>query len=228
MEKQFERTANLIGMENVEKLENKKIMIIGIGGVGGYTAEALARAGVGNFFLIDDDVVDITNINRQIVALNSTIGMPKVDVMKQRILDINPKCNVYTKRIFLSRDNVCELDLKSYDYVIDAIDNITVKIKLAILAQEQNFKLISAMGTGNKLHPELFEIDDIFNTKICPVTRIMRKLLRRNKVNKLKVLYSREVPIKSLSQRVPASISFCPSIGGLRIAQAVILELLEL
>lgn len=228
MDKQFERTANLIGVQNVEKLQSKKIMIIGIGGVGGYTAEALARAGVGGFCLVDCDIVDLSNINRQIIALHSTIGKPKVDVMKQRILDINPNCNVETKNVFLSKDNVCELDFMAYDYVIDAIDNITVKIKLAVLAQEQNFKLISTMGTGNKLHPELFEIDDIFSTQICPVAKVMRKLLRQNNVNKLKVLYSKEIPVKSLSQRVPASISFCPSVGGLRVAEEVILELLEL
>ena len=228
MEEQFSRTANLIGQEKQEQLFDKKIIVIGLGGVGGFVVEALARAGVSNFLLIDGDVVSVSNLNRQIIALNSTIDMPKTEAMKRRVLDINKNAKVETKQIFLTKENVKEIDFVNYDYVVDAIDNITAKIEIACLADSLGFKLISCMGTGNKLHPELFEISDIYKTSVCPVAKIMRKKLKERNVRALKVLYSEEQPKNISGERVPASISFCPSIAGLRIAQEVIFDLLEI
>ena len=187
--------------------------------------EALARAGIQNFILIDNDVVSKSNINRQIIALNSTIGKNKVDVMKERILDINANANVQTLCLFVTPEN---LNLINYnvDYVIDCIDNVTAKIALAVLSQEKGFNLISCMGTGNKLRPELFEIADIYKTSVCPLAKVMRRELRERQIQQLDVLYSKEEPIKQ-SERVPASISFTPSIAGLRIAEFVIKKFIE-
>lgn len=220
MDNQFERTINLIGEQNFKKLTSKRVIVLGIGGVGGFVVEALARSGIENFVLIDSDVVTLSNINRQIIALHSTVGQPKVDVMKSRILDINPNIKVETKNIFLTPDVIKNFDFNC-DYVIDCIDNITAKIALAQESQNKNFNLISCMGTGNKLKPELFEIADIYKTSVCPLAKVMRKKLKQLNINKLTVLYSKEEPIKTNS-RVPASISFCPSIAGLRIAEYVI------
>ena len=221
------RTISLIGEEAFKKINNKTVMILGSGGVGGFVCEALARAGVNNFVLIDNDVVSISNINRQIIALHSTVGLPKVNVMKERILDINPNAVVTTFQLFLTQENISELDY-NVDYVIDCIDNITAKIALACLSEKVGFKLISCMGTGNKLNPELFEIADINKTSVCPVAKVMRKKLKDLGVGRLKVLYSKEEPIKNeCVARVPASISFTPSIAGLRIAEFVIKEFIE-
>ncbi len=220
MENQYERTINLIGEQKFKSLSGKKVIVLGIGGVGGFVVEALARAGVQNFVLVDNDVVNVSNINRQIIAKHSTIGQPKVEVMKNRLLDINPNIKVETKNVFLTQENVKTFDFEC-DYVIDCIDNITAKIAVAVESKNKKFNLISCMGTGNKLSPELFEIDDIFKTSVCPLAKVMRKKLRELNVDKLTVLYSKEEPLKTNS-RVPASISFCPSIAGLRIAEYVI------
>lgn len=225
MKDQFCRTINLIGEQSFNLLQTKKVVVIGIGGVGGYTCEALARCGVGSLVLIDGDVVDKTNINRQIIALNSTIGLPKVEVMKARILDINPSVNVQAEQLFLTPDIIEKLKFDA-DYVIDCIDNITAKIALAIKADQDGFNLISCMGTGNKLCPEQFEIADIYKTSVCPLAKVMRKKLKEACVKKLTVLYSQEEPIKN-QNRVPSSISFTPSIAGLRIAEFVIKELIK-
>lgn len=226
MKKQFERTINLIGEENQKKLIHSNILVLGVGGVGGYVCEALARSGIGMFTLVDKDVVDESNINRQIIALNSTIGQPKVEIMKNRILDINPDATVVAIKQFLTLENITEINFKKYDYVIDAVDNVTVKIEVAKLADNLGFNLISCMGTGNKLCPEMFEVTDIYKTSVCPLAKIVRKKLKENNVKKLTVLYSKELPTKTNS-RTPASISFCPSIAGLRIAEYVIKELIK-
>ena len=219
------RTISLIGEDSFAKISNKKVMILGIGGVGGYVCEALARAGVGNFVLIDNDVVSKSNINRQIIALHSTSGKAKVDVMKQRILDINPQAKVEAIQEFLTQSIIEQMSF-DVDYVIDCIDNVTAKIALAVKADKDGFALISCMGTGNKLKPELFEISDIFKTSVCPLAKVMRKELKNLGVKKLTVLYSKEEPIKT-QERTPASISFTPSIAGLRIAEYVIQEFMK-
>lgn len=226
MENFYDRTANLIGLENVIKLSNKKVMVLGIGGVGSFVCEGLARAGVGNFILVDNDIVSVTNINRQIIALHSTIGKNKTEVMRERILDINPNAKVECINIFITKDNVKDLNF-NVDFVVDAIDNITAKIELAKLSESINFNCISCMGTGNKLEPEKFEICDISKTTICPLARVMRKRLREEGVKKLTVLFSREEP-KNVGEngRLPASISFTPSIAGLRIAEYVVKRLI--
>ena len=226
MEEQFSRTISLIGEEPFNKIKEKKVLILGIGGVGGFVTEALARAGVKNFTLIDNDVVSKSNINRQIIALNSTLGRPKVDIMKERILDINPLAVVSARQEFITPSSIANEDFL-YDYVIDCIDNITAKIALAIESEKRGFKLISCMGTGNKLKPEMFEIADIYKTSVCPLAKIMRKKLKDANVKKLTVLYSKEEPINNGKTRVPASISFTPSIAGLRIAEYVIKEFLN-
>ena len=223
---QHSRTISLIGEENFAKIANKKVMILGIGGVGGYVCEALARAGIGDFILIDNDVVSKSNINRQIIALHSTIGRKKVDVMKDRILDINPHAKVDAICQFLSDENINSMAF-DVDYVIDCIDNITAKIALAKRADIDGFNLISCMGTGNKLKPEMFEITDIYKTSVCPLAKVMRKKLKDLGVKKLTVLYSKEEPIKNGQERIPASISFTPSIAGLRIAEYVIKEFIK-
>ena len=226
MENFYDRTANLIGLDNTLKLFDKTVMILGVGGVGGYVCEALARVGVGRFILVDNDVVSITNINRQIIALNSTIGKKKTEVMKERILDINPKVSVDCVNMFITRENANILNF-NVDYVVDAIDNVTAKIELAKLSEKVPFKLISCMGTGNKLEPEKFEICDISKTSVCPLAKVLRKRLKEEGVKKLTVLYSKEEP-KNIGEnsRLPASISFTPSIAGLRIAEFVIKQLI--
>lgn len=223
---QHKRTISLIGEQNFCNINNKKVMVLGIGGVGGYVCEALARAGVQNFVLIDHDVVSKSNINRQIIALYSTIGKNKVDVMKERILDINPKAEVDARCEFLTKESIENLTF-DVDFVIDCIDNITAKITLALESEKKGFNLISCMGTGNKMYPELFEIEDIYKTSVCPLAKVMRKELKSLNVKKLTVLYSKEEPIKSGQERTPASISFTPSIAGLRIAEYVIKEYIK-
>lgn len=224
---QFERTENLIGKEKLEIIKTKKVIVFGVGGVGSYVVECLVRSGISNITVVDNDVVSLSNINRQIIALYSTIGKPKVEVIKQRILDINPNVNVMAVKEFVTPENLDNFNLSSYDFVIDAIDNVTAKIALAVKSDQQGFNLISCMGTGNKLQPELFEIDDIYKTSVCPLAKVLRKELKQRNVKNLTVLYSREEPIKTKT-RVPASISFTPSIAGLRIAQYVILKLINL
>lgn len=226
MKEQNIRTITLIGEDNFNKIANKKVMIIGIGGVGGYVCEALARAGVQNFVLIDKDVVSESNINRQIIALHSTIGKSKVEAMKERLLDINPNTKIEILNEFLTPETLKNVNFDC-DYVVDAIDNVTTKIALAQRSDELGFKLISCMGTGNKICPELFEIADINKTSVCPLAKVIRKKLKEIGVKKLTVLYSKEEPIKNGTDRVPASISFTPSIAGLRIAEFIVKEFMN-
>lgn len=231
MDHEFSRTEKLIGKDALEKLASCRVAIFGIGGVGGYVMEALARSGVGHFDLIDNDTVNITNLNRQIIATHDTIGKFKVDVAKNRILSINPKAEVSVYKTFYLPENSYQFDFSSYDYVVDAVDTVTAKIEIVVNAETRNIPVISCMGTGNKLNPTLFEITDIYKTSVCPLAKVMRRELKKRGVKKLKVLYSKEEPIKqdidSGEKPTPASISFVPSVAGLIIAGEVIKDLIE-
>ncbi len=227
---QFIKEQMLIGKEALEKLKTKKVAIFGLGGVGSFVVEALSRACIGKFVLIDNDKVEKSNINRQLIALFSTIGKEKVEVCRERILDINPYANIKTYSIFYSKDNGKGI-INGCDYVVDAIDSVGSKIELIKECSELKIPIISSMGTGNKLKPEMFEIDDIYNTSICPLCRIIRHELRKIGIKELKVLYSKEPPIQvdysKYEEKGPASISFVPSIAGLRIAGEVIKHLIK-
>lgn len=245
---EFSRTELLIGEENLNKLKKSKVAVLGIGGVGGYAVEALVRGAVGNIIMADDDTVCLTNLNRQIQALYSTIAKPKVEVMKNRILDINKDCSVKIYQKFITKENLPEIIDKDTDYVIDAMDTITAKIDTILWCQKNNIKIISCMGVGNKFDPTRFKIGDIYETKICPLAKIMRHELRKRGVESLKVLYSDEVPTKprigevltckeacickngskkcALKGQIPASNSFVPPVAGFIIAGEVIKSLI--
>ncbi len=228
MNTQFSRTENLIGKNALHRLKSSHVAVFGVGGVGGYTVEALARAGVGKIDIIDSDCVDITNINRQIIALHSTVGKLKVDVMRDRILDINPSAVVNTFPVLFLPENSDNFDFSKYDYVVDAIDNVTAKLELAVKCQQSGTPLVSSMGTGNKLDPTKFEIADIYKTSVCPLAKVMRYELKKRGIKKLKVLYSKENPIKNdIDPRTPMSISFVPSAAGLIIAGEVIKDIIK-
>lgn len=229
MENQFSRTELLIGKDGVEKLKNLKVAILGLGGVGSYVLEGLARAGVQKFILVDKDTVSITNINRQIIATHKTVGKSKVEVARQRVLEINPNAEVEAIQEFFMPDSKDIFD-DSVDYIVDCIDTITAKIELVVRAKAKNIPIISCMGTGNKLDPTMFEIEDIYKTSVCPLAKVMRKELKQRKIEHLKVLYSKEVPQKvevfDEGKAVPASISFVPSVAGLIIAGEVIKDVI--
>ena len=227
MENQFSRTELLIGKEAIEKLNKSKVSIFGIGGVGSFVVEGLARAGVGNFILVDKDVVDITNLNRQIIATRKTIGRPKVEVAKERILEINPNAKVEIYQEFFLPETKGILD-NTVDYIVDSIDTVTAKIELAVRAKKLNIPIISSMGTGNKLNPIRFEVTDIYKTEVCPLAKVMRKELRARGIEKLKVVYSKEEPIKTQQENcnVPGSVSYVPSVAGLIISGEVIKDLI--
>lgn len=216
MLEQFSRTELLIGKDGIEKLQNAKVAVFGIGGVGSFVVEALSRAGVGNFILVDNDTVDITNLNRQIIATKKTLGKPKVEVAKERILEINPDANVESFQEFFMPDSREILD-NEVDYIVDSVDTVTAKIELVVRANKLNIPIISSMGTGNKLDPTKFEVTDIYKTSVCPLAKVMRKELRARNIKKLKVVYSKEEPIKinenSRENRTPGSISFVPSVA---------------
>ena len=231
---QFSRTELLIGKDGLEKLKNSKIAVFGIGGVGSFVVEGLARSGIGNFVLIDNDTICLTNLNRQIHATTKTIGMYKVDAMKQRILDINPDANIENYKEFYLPESKIKILNKNIDYIVDAIDTVTTKVLLACQARDLEIPIISAMGTGNKLDPTRFEVTDIYKTTMCPLAKIMRKKLKENGVKKLKVVYSKEEPIKPYydeirkEEKVKAgSISFVPSVVGMIIAGEVIKDILK-
>lgn len=231
MIEQFSRTESLIGKEKVEKLNKSKVAVFGIGGVGSYVVEGLARAGVGKFVLIDKDKVDITNLNRQIIATHKTVGKSKVEVSKERILDINPNAEVEIYEEFFMPETEGILD-ETVDYIIDAVDTVTAKIELVIRADKLNIPIISSMGTGNKLDPTRFEVADIYKTEVCPLAKVMRKELKLRGIKKLKVVYSKEEPVKIIQKeegrkQSPASISFVPSVAGLIIAGEVIKDLIS-
>lgn len=234
MREEFSRTSMLIGEENVKKLSGCHIAVFGIGGVGGYVVEALARSGVGKLDLIDSDTVNITNINRQIIATHDTLGISKVDAEKERVRSINPDIKVSIYNTFYLPENSAEFDFTKYDYIIDAVDTVTAKIEIIVNAKKVGTPVISCMGTGNKLNPTLFEVSDIYKTSVCPLARVMRRELKQRGIKSLKVVYSKEEPIKSeiadseTGKTVPASISFVPSVAGLIIAGEVIKDLIAL
>ena len=230
---QFSRTELVLGKENVDKLKKARIAIFGLGGVGGHVCEALARSGVSNFDLIDNDTVSLTNINRQIIATLNTVGKNKVDVMEERILSINPDAIINKYKCFYLPETSNQFDFSKYDYVVDAIDTVTAKIDLVVKCNELNIPIISSMGTGNKINPTMLEVTDIYKTSVCPLAKVMRYELKKRRIKKLKVVYSKENPIKidqSLveeeSKRViPGSTSFVPSVAGLIIASEVIKDI---
>lgn len=230
---QFSRTELLIGKDAIEKLKHSKIAIFGIGGVGSYVVEGLARAGIGNFVLVDKDIISLTNLNRQIIATTKTLERPKVEVAKERILEINPNANVEIYQEFFMPDSKNIID-NSISYIVDSIDTVTAKIELVIRAKKYNVPIISSMGTGNKLDPTKFEVTDIYKTNVCPLAKVMRKELRKRGIEQLKVIYSKEEPIKpglnceiENNKIVPGSISFVPSVAGLIIAGEVVKDLIK-
>ena len=225
MKEQFERTSLLVGEEAISKLNNSKVLIFGVGGVGGYVAEALARTGVGSITIVDKDTVSESNINRQIIALHSTVGRDKVDVLKERMLDINPDLDVDARKCFFLPDNASEFDFSQYDYIVDAVDTVTAKLQIIVQAKEAGVPVISAMGAGNKVHPEMFEIADIYKTEMCPLAKVMRRELKERGIKKLKVVYSKEKPV--YKGDVPGSIAFSPSVAGLLMASEVVRDLCE-
>lgn len=237
MIEQFSRTQLLLGEEAMEKLRNARVAVFGIGGVGGYTVEALARSGVGQLDLIDSDTVSVSNINRQILATHSTVGRLKVDVAKDRILDINPNCVVRTYPCFYLPDTADQFDFSAYDYIVDAIDTVTGKLQLVQQAHAAGTPIICSMGTGNKLDPSAFQVADISKTSVCPLARIMRKELKKRGINHVKVVYSQEdalTPVgaeeemKLLGKRqIPGSASFVPGAAGLILAGEVIKDLIK-
>lgn len=228
---QFSRTKLLLGSDAMEKLAAAKVAVFGIGGVGGYVVEALARSGVGEFDLVDSDTVSITNINRQIIATNKTLGLYKVDVMKERILDINPDAKVHTYKCFFMPDCESEFSFEKYSYVVDAVDTVTAKIAIIIKAKECNVPVISSMGAGNKLDASQFKVADIYDTKVCPLAKVMRRELKKRGVKDLKVVYSEEMPLTSCDttgkekRPLPGSVAFVPSVAGLIIAGEVVKDL---
>lgn len=231
----LERTGLLLSEEALDKLKRAHVAVFGIGGVGGYVTEALARSGIGSFTLIDNDTVSLSNINRQIIATVDSVGKYKTDVMKERILSINPMAEVKVSHCFFLPDTQADfLPLNQYSYVVDAIDTVSAKIALALKAQEESFPLISSMGTGNKLDPTRFEVADIYETSVCPLAKVMRRELKTRGVKHLKVVYSKEEPIKPLLQisegsrrSIPGSISFVPSVVGLIIAGEIVKDLVK-
>jgi len=221
---QFSRTQMLLGQDAVELLNKKRVAIFGIGGVGGYVCEALVRSGIGAFDLIDSDKVSITNLNRQIIATHKTIGMYKVDVMKERMLDINPDVNVEIHRCFFLPENADDFSFQEYDYVVDAVDTVTAKIELILRAKKDGVPIISAMGAGNKLDPSRFKVADIYETTVCLLARVMRRELKKRDIESLKVVYSDEAPIKTDAD-FPGSTAFTPAAMGLIIAGEIVKDL---
>ena len=242
METQFSRTQLLLGEEALDKLKNARVAVFGVGGVGGYVCEALVRSGIGAFDLIDSDEVCLSNLNRQIIATRSSVGRYKVDVMKERMLDINPDVDVRVYKCFFLPENADEFPFAEYDYVIDAVDTVTAKIELVMKCQKENVPIISSMGAGNKIEASAFKVADIYKTKTCPLAKVMRHELKKRGVKKLKVVYSEEKPITPIVENVdnpqtaevsartqrrstPGSLAFVPSVAGLIIAGEVVKDL---
>lgn len=244
------RTELLIGSEGIEKLKNSKVIVFGVGGVGSFTVEALTRAGVGHLILVDDDTVCLTNLNRQVHATYNTVSKVKVEVMKERVLSINKKCNVITHQVFVTPENIKDIVPSDVDYVVDAIDTVSAKLALAKHCYENGIKIISSMGTGNKLDPTQFKVSDIYKTKVCPLAKVMRYELRKRGVKELKVVYSEEMPRKPKTEdiatcktgcvctggtkkcaskrQIPGSISFVPPVAGMIIGGEVIKDILDI
>lgn len=235
MKEQFERSRIVLGDDAIERLGAARVALFGVGGVGGFCAEALARAGVGAIDLFDNDTVAMTNLNRQIIALHSTVGRPKVEVMRERILDINPDCRVTAHRMFYLPETAGEIDFSGYDFVADAIDTVTAKIDLICRAKRAGVPVISAMGAGNKLDPTRFEVADLSKTSVCPLARVMRLELRKRGITGVRVVYSREEPQKpgipsdasAVRRNSPGSVSFVPPVVGMIMAGEIIRTLAE-
>ena len=237
MHEQFLRTAMLLGEEALNRLQNARVAVFGIGGVGGYTVEALARAGIGALDLVDHDTVSLSNINRQILATHSTVGMPKVDAARQRVLDINPHCRVVTHPVFYTPDTADRFDFTQYDYIVDAIDTVTGKLQLVQAAEAAGTPIICCMGTGNKLDASAFRVSDISKTSMCPLARIMRKELKKRGINHLKVVYSQEEALtpdvdpeelaRAGKRQIPGSVAFVPGAAGLILAGEVVKDLIK-
>ncbi|MBE6754993.1 MAG: tRNA threonylcarbamoyladenosine dehydratase [Ruminococcaceae bacterium] len=231
----FSRQNIVFGSDSLEKLKNSRVAVFGVGGVGGYVCEALARSGVGTLDIIDNDTVSPSNINRQIIALHSTIGKNKVDVCQERLLDINPEITVNTHNCFFLKENENEFEFEKYDYIVDAIDTVSGKLALAVIADKLSIPIISSMGAGNKTDPTQFKVADIYKTSVCPLAKAMRKLCRDNGVKKLKVVYSEEMPTikeelideNSNKRQIPGSVSFVPSVVGLIMAGEVVKDLIR-
>ena len=230
-DEQFSRTALLLGPEAVERLAASRVIVFGLGGVGGYAVEALARTGVGHLDIVDNDVISLSNLNRQIYALHSTVGMSKVDAATQRIHDINPACEVTGHKMFYLPETADSIDLSVYDYIVDCIDTITAKIELIMRAQAIGIPVISSMGTGNKLDPSKLQVADISKTSVCPLARVMRTELRKRGLHHLKCVFSTEEPASAVvrdgSRHAPGSVAFVPSVAGLMIAGEVIKDLIK-
>ena len=233
MDRRFLRTEAILGKESMDRLKKAKVAIFGIGGVGTYAVETLVRSGIGNIVLVDYDSIDITNINRQIIALESTLGKNKVDIMEERILDINPQAQVEKYRLKYSEENKNEFNFLEYDYIIDAIDTIASKLSLIEMAYKSGVPIISAMGAGNKLDPTRVMVSDIYKTRICPLARVMRRELRRRHIDRLKVVWSDEEPIsihlgdKDKRKATPASLVFVPGVVGMTIGYEVLKDIME-
>ena len=230
MDERFARTALVFGDEGMARLMGARVAVFGVGGVGGHCVHALARAGIGGLDVFDDDVVSVTNINRQAVAMTSTIGRPKVEVMRDQILDINPEAKVVCRRMFYTPENADEVDLSVYDCIVDAIDTVKAKVELICRAKEAGVPIISAMGAGNKLDPTRFEVADLSKTSVCPLCRVMRTQLKKRGVNHHKVVYSREEPVRVVAdesggRHAPGSVSFVPPVMGLILAGEVIKDI---
>ena len=234
MENQFSRTELLIGKNGLEKLKNSHVAVFGIGGVGGYVAEALVRSGIGEIDLIDNDKVCLSNLNRQIIAAHSTLGRYKVDVAKDRLLDINPEVKVNVYKTFYTPETSSEFDFSKYNYVVDAIDTVVGKLSLIEESKKVNVPVICSMGAGNKMNPEMFEVADISQTSVCPLARVVRNELKKRNISKVKVVYSKEKPLavskydEHTNKPVPGSISFVPSVVGLIIAGEVIKDIIAM
>ncbi len=228
MQEQFSRTERLIGADALERLSRSHVAVFGVGGVGGYVVEALARTGVGELTLVDSDTVSSSNLNRQIIALHSSIGRLKVEVASERVLDINPSATLHAEPIFYLPETADRFDFSRYDYIVDAIDTVSGKIELALRARDAGVPIICSMGAGNKWDPTAFEIADIYETSVCPLAKVMRQLCRKNGIEKLNVVYSKEPPIEAASgERAPASVMFPPAAAGLAIAAKVVHDLIE-
>jgi len=237
MQNKFSRTELLIGKEGINKLQNSNVAVFGIGGVGGYVVEALVRSGLGKITIVDNDTIDISNINRQIIATTKNIGQFKVDVMKERILDINPEVEVETLKTFFLPENSETFNFSKYNYVVDAIDTVKAKIEIVVKANEFNIPIISAMGAGNKLDASKFEVSDIYKTSVCPLAKVMRIELKKRRIKHLKVVYSKETPIKPACEnieknadnkkRIPGSFAPAPAVMGLIIAGEVVKDLIN-
>lgn len=237
MKEQFIRTGILLGEENMERLARARVAVFGVGGVGGYVVEALARTGIGTLDLIDNDVVCLSNINRQIIATHKTIGRYKVDVCKERVHEIHPEAVVHAHKTFYMPETAEQFDFTQYDYVVDCIDTVTGKIELVMQADAAGTPIISSMGAGNKMNPTMFEVTDIYKTSVCPLAKVMRRELKRRGIKKLKVVYSKEEPIKPAvndavdaapgRRSTPGSNAFVPSVAGLIMAGEVIRDLIK-